>query len=414
MQSSKLIPYTALATMWRVLHFALASPLFSRGLGYFAILSGAMLVAMQFTSQSAGQSAPTELLTPAFYGAVLYAPLAAAATFGLLISLVMSRVTALAAQLLGFIASVLFTVGVGWFLLPMVPPFQWLIFTLTGALLSLTLLVLPAYVLAARPQPPMIRSLAGLWISRSLLRLWVTNNVRARYSQAVLGVLWIIVLPLSQAVILSFVFVYVLRFGVTDVPFISFFLSALVPWSFFSMGLINASGAVVAQMGLINQVYFPREILVLVRLGELIVDTLFTFLALLIINLLSGILPNVNFVFLPLLFAILLLLTLGLMLIVSCITVFIRDIPQLLSVILQLLFYLTPIIFPLSFLPQRFIGVALLNPMSSLVTAFRDVIVYNKPPDLLSLHYPLVVGCAALWLGYRIFKAYEARFADFV
>jgi ABC-type polysaccharide/polyol phosphate export permease len=298
-------------------------------------------------------------------------------------------------------------------LMPQLSILQLVYYAVIAILLGGAVILLPARFLKKRPLN-VSTSLTYLWDNRYLLRMWIANNVRARYTQTTLGIAWIVLLPLAQALILAFVFSRFMRMDVGDVPYVSFFFAALVPWSFFNSSTINATGAITGMMGLINQIYFPREILVLVKLGESIVDILFMFGALILINALAGLAPTIHYLYLPILFAITVALTLGVAFFLSYFAVLVRDIPQLLFVILQLLFYLTPVIYPSSFIPVEFRSLMLLNPLVPLVQAYRDVIAYQRPPDLISLHYPFVISILLLYLGYGFFKANERRLADFV
>jgi lipopolysaccharide transport system permease protein len=257
-------------------------------------------------------------------------------------------------------------------------------------------------------------NLVRLWANRGLLRIWVQYSVLDRYSQAILGVLWIILLPLSTAFVMSVVFSQIMRIHTGAVPFIAFFLSAFVPWGLFSQSISAGMRSILGAMGLINQIYFPREIIVLSALGEALVDAFFMFAAMLVINGVVGVLPNGLFIILPLLVLIQIIFMLGLMFIVSWLSVIVRDIPQLVSVLLQILFYLSPIIYPVTIIPHRFQFLVNLNPIALLVQAYRDVIVYDRPPDWLSLIYPAALGVALLIFGYRHFKANEDRFADMI
>jgi ABC-2 type transport system permease protein len=168
------------------------------------------------------------------------------------------------------------------------------------------------------------------------------------------------------------------------------------------------------KLNLISQVYFPRELLIFIELNEIFVDFAFNFITLMVINLLLGIAPNVNFVFLPLILLIQAALTLGIMLFVSSLSVIVRDIPQLIGVALQILFYLTAILYPLDRLSPDLKTVVSLNPLSSVIAAYREVILYNRPPDITSLYYPLVVALTVLYLGYSFFKSQEKQFADYI
>jgi lipopolysaccharide transport system permease protein len=132
----------------------------------------------------------------------------------------------------------------------------------------------------------------------------------------------------------------------------------------------------------------------------------------LVINALVGVFPNTLFVFLPLIVIMEVALSLGLMFVVSWVSVLVRDIPQLVSVLLQIIFYLCPIIYPISIVPERWRFLIELNPLAVLVEAYRDIIVYDRSPDWYSLIYPAALGVALLLFGYRSFKRYEDSFAD--
>jgi ABC-type polysaccharide/polyol phosphate export permease len=255
-------------------------------------------------------------------------------------------------------------------------------------------------------------SLARLWQGRFLLLLWLRFNIQSRYSQTILGVLWIILLPLSVSLVLTLAFSQFLQIQL-DVPFVVFFLSALVPWGLFAQGVQNSAGALTSRMSLLNQVYFPREILLLLTIGEALVDFFFIFLALLLVSALNGIWPNLNYIYLPFLLFILVCFTAGAMFFVGCLGVLVRDIPQLIGIVLQLAFYITPILYAIERIPDQFRVLALLNPLASVIQGFRDVIVYARPPDLLTLYYPAVFALALLYTGYAFFKANEERLTDF-
>lgn len=294
------------------------------------------------------------------------------------------------------------------------PHSQTSFYMLAGIVLGVLTILLRARPRRGYANVDLLTSAKHVWLKRDLLVLWTRNNVRARYSQAVLGVIWVVLLPLLQAIIMAFVFSQIIRVTDDNVPFVSFYLAALIPWTFINNGIVQGSLCIINQIGLINQVYFPREILPLVKLGELAVDAFFTFLALVILNLLVGIAPNLNWVFLPLLSLIILAGTLGASFFLSVLSVYVRDVPQLGFVAMQLLFYLTPIIYPITFIPEGLRFIIMLNPLVPLIQGFREVIVFDRPVDLVSLYYPLVFAVVLLYTGYSFFKAHERRLTDYV
>jgi len=182
----------------------------------------------------------------------------------------------------------------------------------------------------------------------------------------------------------------------------------------FSQGITTGAISLTNAAGLLTQVYFPREILILVRLGEVLVDTFFTFMAMIILNAILGIFPNVNYLYLPILLAIQLMFLIGLSFFISYLSMMIRDIPQLVAIIIQFMFYLTPILYPLSAIPERYILIVLLNPLAPLVDAYRTVILYNAAPDFTTLYYPIVIGGILFYSGYVFFKKNERQITDYI
>ena len=259
-----------------------------------------------------------------------------------------------------------------------------------------------------------LEHLKRLWRNRELIQIWVRYNIKARYSQSYLGIVWVVFLPVSTTLIITFVFSKLIHpYAVTGVPFVTFFLSALTFWSVFSQGVLNGSITLRDSMKLMNQVYFPREILVLVKIGETLVDLAFVFCAMLIINLFLGVLPNINFIYLPIVVAIQLLLTFGIDLILSYATIMVRDIPHLIGVLIQLAFYATPILYPASVIPDQFRFVLFLNPMAPLLDSYRSIIAYNQAPNPVSLGGAAVIGGVLLYFGYKFFKSHEKAISDF-
>jgi ABC-2 type transport system permease protein len=296
-------------------------------------------------------------------------------------------------------------------LLPDISQLQLVYFVFFSGLLSLLYIALPRRIYLGQRNHGLWQDIQKVWRSRSLFRIWLTYNIQTRYSQRWLGVLWIIIIPISTAIVLTIAFTRFMRIQL-DVPFISFYLAALIPYNVFSNGLIFSGAAITGKIGIITQVYFPREILVLLVLGELLVDFFFAFLAMLFINALAGVGPNVYFFYIVILLIIQIMMSLGFMFIISSTSVLVRDIPQLVSVVMQLVFFMTPIIYPIETVSEQFRFLAIVNPIAPVIQGFRDIIVYARPPDWVSLYFPLVFSVSVLVIGYCTFKAIENEMAD--
>ncbi len=303
------------------------------------------------------------------------------------------------------------TIGLILVFMPLVSGLQLVYFAVIASLIALITIVWSG---GRTPRENLSTYIAQLWRYRVLLRIWVKYNVEARYSQTLLGIMWIVLLPLSQALVFAFVFSQILRASSGSLPFLVFFLSGIVPYTLFNQGILNGTSALLGQMGIINQVYFPREIIIFVRLGEAFVDFTFSFLVLLLISLLNGIFPTLNFIWVIPILLIQLLLILGFMLFISYLSVYIRDIPQLVAVVLQILFYLTPVLYQMDRVPEEYHFLLLLNPLTPLIQAFRDVTVLGQAPQLATLYYPSIMAGILVFSGYMFFKRNEQRLTDYV
>lgn len=380
-------------------------------LAVLAIETGAMLIAIQMRLRitAAGKQLGADYAAqpPALFAILI----SAAVVTGFLFSRQHGRAWRFAATMVAFgLSSTAAALT-----LPDVSLLQLVYYVSFGAMIAAITILWPPDQISKAKTVTLGDHLRRLWENRMLIGLWILYNVRSRYSQKVLGVAWIILLPLSTSLIMSFVFSQILPLRNTgDVPFVSYFLSAMIAWHLFNGSIQQGAISVVSAMRLVVQVYFPREILVLVKLGEALVDFGFTFAAMLVINASLGIWPNANFIYLPLILIIQICFMLGLMLFLGYLGVIVRDIPQLIAVALQLLFYLTPIIYPVTAIPERLNVMLLLNPLALLLDAYRSIIVYNMPPDPVNLYYPAVAAGVLLYTGYHFFKANERRFADYL
>jgi lipopolysaccharide transport system permease protein len=260
-----------------------------------------------------------------------------------------------------------------------------------------------------------VQHMTRAWHYRHLVTLWATFNIRSRYSQMILGILWIVLLPLSTAVILTLVFTHIFNPGdFGGAPFLAYFMVGLTFWSFWFQSIQQGSYVLLFKMDLMTKIYFPREILLLVKLGEALVDLGFTIMTMLIVNLLVGVAPTIFILYVPLILIIQIVLCFGLMLFVSCLSVLIRDMPQLIGIILQLMFYMTPLLYSLTLLPSTIQTIIRLNPLTALIEAYRQVILYQKHPDVILLMYPLVLGLLLTYVGYGFFKRVEGQLVDYV
>ncbi len=299
-------------------------------------------------------------------------------------------------------------------LLPDISQLQMIYFVPATLLIGVAVVVVPgrlrasAYIESSTPQ-----NLREIYQNRQLLLLWLRYRIEARYSQTLLGILWIVLLPLSMSFVMTFAFTQLLgRAQGIGVPFVVFLLSGQIMFGVFNHVVSNSKNEILSMVGLVKQVYFPREILIMLVLGEALVDFFFTFLVLLGINLLMGVPPTLYLLLLPLPLLLMTILSLGVGFIVSWLSMIVRDMQPLIAVILQLLFYVT-VLFSAQSVDPRYEFLMSINPVSAIVEAFRDITIYGRAPDPVRLYLPIVLSVVLLYMGYVFFKVNEDRFVDY-
>ena len=249
---------------------------------------------------------------------------------------------------------------------------------------------------------------------QTLVRLWLAYRLEARYAQTILGILWVVLLPVSISLVLAFTLTqFVGHSGeVANVPYVAFLLAGLAIFEVGRMIILRAQGTLLETTNIINRVYFPREVVLLVMVGEVLVDFGINFIAMIAINaLFFQIYPNIFYIFLPVILLIMVAFSLGLALIIGWYGLLISDLQPLLTIIMQLFFYLTVL-----FDPNNTSATALVllrfNPFALLVEAFRDVVLYAQPPNILNLAVTGCIALALLYVGYITFKVNENRFVE--
>jgi len=254
----------------------------------------------------------------------------------------------------------------------------------------------------------------NLFHSRDLLREWTSRNIRARYQQSVLGWFWAILQPTAQVAIYTVVFTMIVRIDTEKIPYIIFSYVAMVPWTLLSTSLTDMSNSLVDNMTLVNKIYFPREILPVAAMLARLMD--FGVAAILVVVLMVvyriQIFP-LGLLFLPIILLIQLVFMLGLGLATAAANVFVRDIRSLIVLGLQLWFYASPIIYPVSAVPENLRPFYYLNPMNGIIEAYRDVLLRSQIPGNYLIP-AAVISIVTFILGYWFFKRVEFQFADII
>ncbi len=249
-----------------------------------------------------------------------------------------------------------------------------------------------------------------------MIRSLVVRDIRARYMGSYLGVFWAIVHPLTQLLIFWFVFSVVLktRLGAeyTGMNYAVWLMSGMLPWIFFSEVVNRSPGAVVEQTSLITKTVFPSEILPFTHMTAALVNHGIIFTILLVFSLLLGYGVSMNILWLPVYLLGIMLFALGLAWILSALNVFLRDIGQILGVVLNLWFFFTPIFYPANMIPAGVRPWAAANPMLHAVEGYRMGMLGRTQPDLNGMFILYGYGLVALMFGGLLFKRLKPAFAD--
>jgi ABC-type polysaccharide/polyol phosphate export permease len=215
--------------------------------------------------------------------------------------------------------------------------------------------------------------------------------------------------------VMSFAFSIILRIptnAAANVPYSIFLFVALLPWNLFANSLSSACGSLVGSASLITKIYFPRTILVLSTVIAKIIDFLLALTVLIAYMVYYQIPISLNILWVLPIFFIQQIFTIGLSLFFAASNLLYRDIQYLLTLLLTLWLYLTPIIYPADIVPERFKIFFQLNPMAVIVNAYRQAVLGGGTPNLISLSIALIVSMIVLLMGYGYFKSREKIFAD--
>jgi len=247
------------------------------------------------------------------------------------------------------------------------------------------------------------------WTYKELIGNLTVADLKNRYQNTALGFLWSLLSPLLLALVLFFVF----RFLYGQGPeFPRYLLVGLMTFRFFSIGTSNALYSVIGKPSLVTKVYIPRQIIVLSSLLSTLISSLLEFIVTIpILFLLSPELPPTLWLF-PLLFLIYFWFVYGVGLFLASLYVFFRDLNQIWEVVVNMLFFLCPIIYPMVQITGRVLPFYLLNPLTEFIIMYRDVMVYGNLPSVYSLIITLVASGIAMAVGSFTFNKLQRRFAE--
>ena len=252
-----------------------------------------------------------------------------------------------------------------------------------------------------------------IWQYRDLLTILIWRNIKIRYKQTVVGIGWAIFQPLLTMAIFTIFFGRLVKVPTDNIPYAVFVYAGLLYWNYFSSALTSASSSLIDDESLIKKVYFPRIIVPVSTSATPIMDFFFSFLIIFFLMLVYRFVPNFwGILMIPVLVLITFLSASGLGLFLASLNVKYRDVRYILGFFIQIMLYVTPVIYPASIVPERFRWIFYLNPMAGVITLARDTLLHHKPFDWLLLLSSLGISILLVLAGVAYFRKTERFMAD--
>ena len=251
-----------------------------------------------------------------------------------------------------------------------------------------------------------------LYNYRELLKTSVKKDIGGKYKHSFLGVLWSFINPLLQILVYALIFPLVMKNGGSYKDYTVFMVCGLIPWAYFTTVINRASFIMIENGNILKKVYFPRSILPLSLVTSETINFLVSCIIILAFIVIKGFGISKFILFFPLVLLIQYVLLLGIALIFSAVTVYMRDIQHFIGVVLQLLFYATPIVYSIDTIPEGFRWILKWNPMTYIIEGYRAIFYNQTMPDLKSLGVLGIISIIILIVGYLLFNKLQKRFAE--
>lgn len=256
--------------------------------------------------------------------------------------------------------------------------------------------------------------LGELWRYRELLYFFVWRDVKIRYKQTLMGASWAIIQPFFTMVVFSLFFGRLAKVPSDGIPYPIFTYAALVPWTFFANGVMQASNTLVMNANMVKKIYFPRLALPIASVLAGILDFSLASIVLLVMMLYYRMLPTANVIWLPFFFLLALVTTLGVSLWFSAMNVQFRDVRYIVPFLIQIWLFVTPIAYPSSLLPEPWRTLYGINPMAGVVEGFRWALLGTETAPGPIIWVSSLVAILLLVTGLFYFRRLETSFADVV
>ena len=257
----------------------------------------------------------------------------------------------------------------------------------------------------------MLRKLNEIYVYREMIFSLVKRDLKGRYKGSVLGFLWTFLNPLLQLAVYTVVFSTIMRSGIQD--YYLFLFVALIPWIFFNTSLTGGTGCILMQQDMIKKIYFPREVLPVSFVTSQLINMLLSFIVIFLVLFAAGYPLRVQALLcIPFVMIIEYTLALGFTMVLSAVTVYIRDLEYIMGIAAMAWQFLTPVMYSVEQAPEEIRWIYMFNPMTNVISAYRDILYYGKIPKFDTLLSAAVLGIVILTVGWYVFYHLQKRFAE--
>lgn len=256
----------------------------------------------------------------------------------------------------------------------------------------------------------------AIWRYRHFVLSSIKNDLRSRFARSKLGATWMILQPLAQVAIYSLVLSRIMtaKLPGIDSPYAYsiYLLAGMAGWSLFSEIVTRSLTVFVENGNMLKKIMFPRTCLPVITLGSAFVNNVLLFLVMIVVFVLLGHMPTLALLWIPLLMLVTAAFSMGLGLLLGILNVFVRDVAQFMNVVLQLWFWLTPIVYMPSIIPPSMHSAMAANPMYWIITDYQSVLVYGSSPNSSALMMLALVSLMLLTLSFLLFRKAAPDMAD--
>lgn len=256
-----------------------------------------------------------------------------------------------------------------------------------------------------------MKKIKELYDYRQMIFSLVHRELRGRYKGSVLGFLWTFINPLLQLVVYTMVFSVIMRNGIEK--YYMFLFVALVPWALINGAMVSGSTCIVASPDMVKKIYFPREVLPLANTVSNFVNMLLCFVVVFVVLIVTDFGVNLqSLLYMPIIMIVEFILALGIALLTSALTVYMRDVAYILSIIAMAWQFLTPVMYSSDMVPEELMPIFRLNPMTPVIEAYRDILYYKVCPDVSTLASAAILGIIIFIIGELVFAKLQKGFCE--